>query len=82
MKGLVCSAHEVRRKQESETWMLDRMRKGPFKFIDLWAHFGAQSPEYREADRLIQRERKAGRIQQIKRGVWLSVVPQDSKESE
>ena len=26
---------------------------------------------YRMADRLIQRERKAGNIQQVKRGVWV-----------
>lgn len=55
---------------ESEAWMLERMKSGEFRFSDLWMRFGAQSPEYRMADRLIQRERKAGRIEMVKHGVW------------
>lgn len=66
------------RKKKSETTMLERMRRGDFQFADLWVPFGAESPEYREADRLIQRERKAGRIRMVKHGTWSHVCEYQS----
>ena len=65
------SVIDHQRKQESEAKMLARMQEGRFRFRDLWMPLGdGYAPEYREADRLIQRERKAGRIRQVERGVW------------
>jgi len=61
---------EEERKAAAEKKMLERMRQGQFRFSDLWMMFGANSPEYREADRLIQRERRAGRIRMVKHGLW------------
>lgn len=57
---------------ESEQKILDRMKATPtFTYMDLWTPFGPTAPEYRLADRLIQRERRAGNIVQTeKRGVW------------
>lgn len=62
---------------ETEVWMLARMRQeATFTFRDLWSRYGLSSPEYRQADRLIQRERCAGRIvQTAKRGVWRVAEP-------
>lgn len=57
-------------KQKSEAEILVRMRQSQFKFSDLWMPYGADAPEYRQADRLIQRERKAGNIRMVKHGVW------------
>lgn len=68
----------VDRKADSEAKMIFRMGRGEFRFRDLWIMFGADSPEYREADRLIQNERKAGRIKQLKHGVWIVVEPNSS----
>lgn len=66
----------------AEQAILARMQEGPFKYVDLH-RLGDRilaSPDknistYRLADKLIQRERKAGRIVQgDKRGDWLPVV--------
>lgn len=63
-------------KEEREQWMLERMQSNPFTFHSLHTRFtvhgwpSGEHPAYREADRLIQRERKSGRISQIKRGLW------------
>jgi hypothetical protein len=60
--------------EEVEHVMLARMRAtATFTFSDLWTSFSENEScdEYRVADRLIQRERRAGRIVQAsKRGVW------------
>lgn len=68
------------RKAASEAKMLVRMGQGDFRFRDLWGMFGSVGPEYREADKLIQRERKAGRIEQVQHGLWrLKTVPQTDR---
>lgn len=55
-------------------WMLAFMKRGRFTFADLHLHasreIGHNKEFYRLADRLIQRERKAGRIRQVTRNVW------------
>jgi|GEM_PF-2635172 hypothetical protein len=69
---------EADRKKSSEEKMLKRMALGPFTFSDLWTPFGASSPEYREADRLIQRERKASRIRLGMNKIWYPTPPTDA----
>lgn len=64
---------------KAEATILRRMREGPFRFVDLVVladkeqGVGYDHSFYRLADRLIQRERKAGRITQASRGNWLPV---------
>lgn len=66
----------------AEAAILKRMEEGPFpfKFHDLYRvgnlavgdeRMMSGGFAYRIADRLIQRERKAGRIVQTKRGQWV-----------
>ncbi len=59
--------------------MLARMQEGPFTFSELWKPFekdaAGEPPEYREADRLIQRERKAGRIVALPGRRWVTSLP-------
>ena len=56
--------------KEVEEAMLRRMQAGQFRFANLYEPYGSKGPEYRQADRLIQRERKAGNIAQVSRGLW------------
>lgn len=62
---------------KAEALILAKMRAGNFTFQSLWSSVESETglDVYRLADRLIQRERKAGRIRQLPgRKGWEPVV--------
>ena len=63
------------RREELEGMMLARMNEGKFSPRDLYyfGYNGEDKQAYRIAGRLIQREKVAGRIRQVRHGVWKRV---------